>query len=137
MDHKRLRTVAMSVLILAASLCPTVAIARNGDNIAAMRETSRAFSEVARKVVPAVVSIRVINTVQAAARYHSSPQEEEFFDRFFGRKYQRRSQEPQTQEGQGSGFIVGCLILLIGLRLLGKLETWFMHRHVDANEDDS
>ena len=106
MDHKKLRTVAMSVLILAASLCPTVAIARNGDNIAAMRETSRAFSEVARKVVPAVVSIRVINTVQAAARYHSSPQEEEFFERFFGRKYQRRSQEPQTQEGQGSGFII-------------------------------
>ena len=81
-----------------------IADAPPSQEILALKRTSRAFSSVARKAIPAVVWINVEKTVQArgyGGTHGSNPRE--FYGRSFGRgtppmQYKRR--------GQGSGFII-------------------------------
>lgn len=67
------------------------------------------FIQVAKKAIPAVVSIRV-KAIPDSASYDQSGQDpmeffgDEFFQHFFGGRRTPRRQEPQI--GQGSGFIV-------------------------------
>ena len=109
MNEGKVKLALIGVLLILVSFHPAVATARNGDNIEAMRQTSKAFSAVAKKVVPAVVSIRVESTVRAGSNQYGAPSHDDFFERFFGRKYPRRPDERQDerpQVGQGSGFII-------------------------------
>jgi serine protease Do len=54
-----------------------------------LRETSKAFAEVSKKVIPAVVSVQVEKTVEMTGGMgdsFGSPFDDEFFQRFFGQR---------------------------------------------------
>ena len=84
------------------------------DDLALLQKTSSAFTRIAKKTIPAVVFIKVEKSVESGQ--YMSPFEfnnpfdlfsDEFFERFFGRKYPHMQQPRQyKQMGQGSGFII-------------------------------
>ncbi len=93
------------VMVCGSVLMPCV-MADNG-NIATLRETSRAFTTVAKDAIPAVVAINVKKVV---TRSGGGELYEDFFERFFGRPAPRREQSPEKreyeQQGIGSGFLI-------------------------------
>lgn len=82
----------------------------------ALRSLSKAFTQVAQDAMPAVVFIQVEKRLEGAQSPfgYNNPFDlfgEEFFERFFGRRFPDQRREPQRQreyrqQGQGSGFIV-------------------------------
>jgi len=101
--------ILISCLFLANTVCA------DSDDLAALRQTSKAFSQVAKKAIPAVVFIKVEKTIESGAGMtpgvpfeFNDPFDffgEDFFERFFRH---RLPQQPRKfrQEGQGSGFII-------------------------------
>jgi serine protease Do len=74
-------------------------------SVATLEETSKAFVQVSKKAIPAVVSVQVEKTIEGSSMYERlSPFEREFFERFFGPEFRRRPE--RKQQGQGSGFLV-------------------------------
>jgi len=97
---------AMTIILVAA---PPVL---SGNGIESLRQTSKAFTQVASKAVPAVVSVQVEKVITVGSGsldspfgYHS-PFDDEFFERFFGRKFRRQAPREHKRVGQGSGFII-------------------------------
>ncbi len=74
------------------------------DPVRTLRETGKAFAQVARTATPAVVSIRVEQTIEQPMQ-----SQQDILEYFFGPQF-RQQQPPQTQKrrqmGQGSGFII-------------------------------
>lgn len=83
-------------------------------DIKAAKELSSAFSQVAKEAMPAVVSIRVEKTVEAAAPPMIGPgtpfvpqdPSRQFYDDFFRRFFGGNLPQKFHQTGQGSGFII-------------------------------
>lgn len=75
------------------------------DTVASLRQTAKAFTQVASKATDAVVSVKVKKYVKTGSP-HGSPMEEEFFEFFFGRRFRQHSQKEQERLRLGSGFIV-------------------------------
>ncbi|MEE9369286.1 MAG: DegQ family serine endoprotease [Pontiella sp.] len=78
----------------------------HADKAAILKETGRAFSEIAKQTLPAVVFIEVESTVEVSRSRYRHP-----FEEYFGRGYGRgesEESEPRKyqQQGQGSGFII-------------------------------
>ncbi|MDP6490185.1 MAG: DegQ family serine endoprotease [Kiritimatiellia bacterium] len=99
---KMLRVLAIGVI--AAGMLPTTGAKEVGDGdaeVAVLKQTSRAFSRVAKKAVPAVVFITVEKTVQTQ---QPGFQYNDPFG-FFGIPQPRRPRQ-QLLQGQGSGFII-------------------------------
>ena len=101
----------LSVFVMAlATIVP--AEAHELDNL---RQTSKAFSAVAKNAVPAVVFIKVEKTVETGSiRGSTAPNQyndpfgffgDEFFERFFRDRVPQQPRE-YRQMGQGSGFII-------------------------------
>lgn len=70
------------------------------EEVTVLRETGKAFTRIARNITPAVVSIRVEQTVQQQMPDFSP------FEFFFGPQYQQQPPRERRQMGQGSGFII-------------------------------
>ena len=107
----------LNISVLAVLLVLTFFIATpaaEGDNgLDFLRQSSKAFTEVAEKAVPAVVSVQVETVVEVSSDYGSpfgyhSPFDDDFFDRFFGRKFRRSEPREHRRVGQGSGFIISA-----------------------------
>ena len=94
----------LGVIVLAITAMPAAVSAEKG--IATLRETSRAFVEVAKKAIPAVVSVKVEKTIKGRGQSFHSPFEDDLFERFFGPRYYRQPPQERQQVGQGSGFII-------------------------------
>jgi serine protease Do len=87
----------------------------DSDELVRLRQTSKAFSQVAKKAIPAVVFIKVEKTIDSGSMMTPGvPFEfndpfhffgDEFFDRFFRDRLPRQPRKFR-QEGQGSGFII-------------------------------
>ena len=98
----------MTVILVTA---PPV-LADNG--IESLRQTSKAFTQVASKAVPAVVSVQVEKITQVGSGYSDSPSgyhspfNDEFFERFFGRRFRSQTPKERKRVGQGSGFIISA-----------------------------
>ncbi|MBM4148285.1 MAG: DegQ family serine endoprotease [Lentisphaerae bacterium] len=75
-----------------------------------LRQTSAAFTRIAKEAVPAVVSIKVEKTVNVGnapeLQGPFEPFDDEFFNFFFGRPRQRIQPRRYMQMGQGSGFLI-------------------------------
>ncbi|MCG6910602.1 MAG: DegQ family serine endoprotease [Deltaproteobacteria bacterium] len=95
---------------------PLASQAKEG-GIESLRQTSKAFSDVAKRVSPAVVFIQIEKTVQQPnVQFFSpfgqgTPFGDQFFNRFFGMPGPQppdQSQQAPRQQiiGQGSGFII-------------------------------
>jgi serine protease Do len=81
--------------------------AADDNGIETLRKTSKAFTEVAKKVVPAVVAVQVEQTVASGMdMFQNSPFDDEFFRRFFGPQARPRQPQKEKRIGQGSGFII-------------------------------
>jgi serine protease Do len=91
------------IVFVLVSVLLTCGCAAQTDPIQTLRQTGKAFAEVAKSATPAVVSIRVEQTIE-----QSLPQQD-IFEYFFGPQF-RQQQQPRTQKrkqmGQGSGFII-------------------------------
>jgi S1-C subfamily serine protease len=86
------------------------------DCVCTPQQTSKAFTAVAKKSIPAVVFIKVQSNTPDQEEggfpygyqnpYDFSP--DDFFNRFFGAPYRGQPQKPAPQLSQGSGFIVSA-----------------------------
>jgi serine protease Do len=113
---KWLRCSMITVWLSALLIFPLTLQAKDG-GIESLRQTSKAFSDVAKEVSPAVVFIQIEKTVQQpdvqffSPFGQSSPFGDEFFGHFFGmpgpQNPQQLHQSPKQRiVGQGSGFII-------------------------------
>ena len=106
----RLSFSVLTVLLVLTFFFPNPA-AKGDDGLDLLRQSSKAFTEVAEKAVPAVVSVQVETVIEVSSDYTSpfgyhSPFDDEFFERFFGRKFRRSEPQEHRRVGQGSGFII-------------------------------
>ncbi len=98
--------------ITATSLLLPVPVLAQKAGLESLRQTGLAFREVAKKVSPAVVFIKVEKMADPLAGQNplNSPFGDEFFRRFFGQPPQHPGQQKQPPKqrsmGQGSGFIL-------------------------------
>ena len=104
---------SMILVIFASAFCAqTVAAEVDTNGIETLRKTSKAFSAVAKQATPAVVAVHVRAKVhqQTSGFGGGSPFEDDFFERFFGRRSPRSQQprRPQYSEGQASGIIISA-----------------------------
>lgn len=94
-------------LVVVLQLAPP--IAAEPTDLQALRQTSSAFSAVAKEAIPAVVFIKVEKTVKAgsaaAPGMPFDPFGDDFFERFFRHRLPGGPQQFR-QVGQGSGFII-------------------------------
>jgi serine protease Do len=106
----RRKTSFRAVLFLLFFFVSFVAVPVGADvSIEKLRETSKAFTGVAKKVIPAVVSVQVTKSIEVGSRSpfgYGSPFSDDFFERFFGPGYRDRSPRKYKQRGQSSGFII-------------------------------
>ncbi len=74
------------------------------EEAAALKQTSKAFTEAVKKVLPAVVAVQSEYTVQGIS--YRSPFEDDFFERFFGPRFRMPVPREEKRIGQGSGFLI-------------------------------
>ncbi|MDT8384157.1 MAG: DegQ family serine endoprotease [Gammaproteobacteria bacterium] len=105
-------------ILLSLTLGPP-ALSAEDSGISSLRQTSKAFASVAKKVSPSVVFVNVESVQKSAAAApfvspFSSPFNDDFFKRFFGESFPGltpreapRQAPPQERKimGQGSGFV--------------------------------
>ncbi|MBM4142673.1 MAG: DegQ family serine endoprotease [Lentisphaerae bacterium] len=108
--NRHFSTAALAVGIAAALAFGAAAQGKEPvaqEDVALLKRTGKAFAEVARKAIPAVVFVEVEQTVQAQGYGRpDSPYDffgDEFFRQFFGAPSVPRQ---FRQRGQGSGFII-------------------------------
>jgi len=102
----RLTTMRFVILGLMVLCSATSAMAQDMGT-ESLRESGRAFADIARSVSPAVVYIQVDKVVERQAVQDLSPFNDDLFQRFFGAppSTQGRSQQRHAT-GQGSGFLI-------------------------------
>ena len=105
------RVISISVFFLLLFFAPISAFAQDKDSIAALRQMGKAFTSIAKKASPAVVSLEAkIAASRDSSTSREFPFDDDIFEFFFGprtprpRSPQRRSQQPITS--LGSGFII-------------------------------
>jgi serine protease Do len=106
--QSRLWAILLAAVVFSA---PLSAEPVDSNGIETLRKTSRAFSDVAKKAIPAVVAVEVRALVSAPQSPSSrSPFEDDFFEHFFGRRFRSPQQPrgPQYREGRASGFIISA-----------------------------
>jgi serine protease Do len=103
-----LRLTLLSCLALSSALFAEGS--QNHDCVCSPEQTSKAFTAVAKKCIPAVVFIKVQLTSDNdnyGAQYQNPfDQNNDFFNRFFGLPPRGRQQQPQAEMTQGSGFLI-------------------------------
>lgn len=104
-------------LVLVLLAMGQITYAQTPEDLAPLRQTSRAFTAIADKSIPAVVNVKVAKKVERQPQDFEfmEPFGDDFMERFFGpgqrprsRDRGERRQRPRefTQQGQGSGFII-------------------------------
>ncbi len=100
--NKRLWFTLFTLLTTAAFGADSKKLADTGANL--LEQTSLAFTQIAKKAMPATVFIKA--TVQPGEMQQQQPDpfQDDFFRRFFGQPLQPQQQQPQMSSG--SGFII-------------------------------
>jgi len=115
MSRRKSSVIIFSILLFVVFACGWPS-ARADDGLATLRETSKAFSAVANKAIPAVVFVNIEKSVEVSSPFgQRSPFgnndffgfDDDFMERFFGYRQPRQRRPQKYQErGQGSGFII-------------------------------
>ena len=115
---KRKNLIIMCLFLMFLPVLAEAAIkpAEENEDLQILRNTSLAFTKVAKEATPAVVFITIEKIVEFRPRYYMEDffGGDEFFERFFGQPSPRRNRPRREQEtekrkvpaGQGSGFII-------------------------------
>ncbi len=106
-------------ILLFVFLWPVSVLGQEKNSIAALKETGKAFANIAEKTSPAVVGLKADRVIIREYPFmrewpldeQLDPFSDDFFDRFFYRFRSPREQSPQrkykqTRPVQGSGFII-------------------------------
>lgn len=101
------------VLFLLLIVTPITVFADDEDSIAALRKMGTAFSSIAEKASPAVVSLKAeVVASRDSSTYHQWPFDDDLFEFFFGPRPRSprspRRREPQPVRTMGSGFIISA-----------------------------
>ncbi len=89
----------LSLVLLTAGIGP-VAAAEDGQAIAQLQSLNKAFTSIAKKVTPSVVTISTKQEVEQTARRR-------FFNPFFrDPRFREREGEPEERQGLGSGIVI-------------------------------
>ncbi len=107
----RKRTTTMITGLIICVIALNSSMLKAADSLSILKQTSKAFSQVADKTIPAVVFIKVEKSVQTnrSMPFQFNNPQGFFGDEFYNRFFRDRSpQQPREyrQSGQGSGFIV-------------------------------
>ena len=94
-----------SVVAAAGPPAPAQQAAQTEGHAEVLRQASKALAAVIREVVPAVVHVKVVKTVEAQQELPDVFQDP-FFRRFFGPQGPQQQPREFQQRGTGSGFIV-------------------------------
>jgi serine protease Do len=94
-----MKRIVFAILFTAAAVCGCQAKEKI-EEISTLRQTGRAFAQIAKDVTPAVVSIRVEQTIEQQLPQNFP------FEFFFGPQYRQQQPQERRQMGQGSGFII-------------------------------
>ena len=97
--------------VLSLMFGQAIAVDVDTNGIETLRKTSKAFSGVAKEATPAVVAVQVRKAIEQRSMGYGqgSPFDDDFFERFFGRRMpQRQPETPRYQEGQASGFVISA-----------------------------
>ena len=92
------------LMVLAGVWMLGVPVQAVSEEAAALKQTSKAFTEAVKKVLPAVVAVQSEYTVQGIS--YRSPFEDDFFERFFGPRFRMPVPREEKRIGQGSGFLI-------------------------------
>lgn len=115
LSHRWRLSCAMIVTCLTLFLSVGVALAKTDDSIALLDRSGKAFSQVAKKVAPAVVHIRVEKGIRSLNGLQRQEPfgffDDPFFEQFFGPGFRHsrpsgQSRAPKRQSAAGSGFII-------------------------------
>ncbi len=105
-SKKSLFTIVIPIILVFLA-CTSITFSADKDSVAALRQMGKAFSSIAQKASPAVVSVR---TESIITRDNIQSQLYEYFfgpqRRPRGQQQPRRNVDPPTSETQGSGFII-------------------------------
>jgi len=116
MKQRRLRILLVGILAFMFVGLPVDISAKIDNGLETLRETSKAFTAVAHKAIPAVVFVNIEKTVEVSSPFGPrSPFgnndffgfDDDFMERFFGyRRPRQRGPRKYQERGQGSGFII-------------------------------
>lgn len=110
-QHSRLQLLVI-LTVTSFIVGQTLAAEVDTNGIETLRKTSKAFSAVAKQATPAVVAVQVRKRIEPQNMGYGSgsPFDDDFFERFFGRRMPRQQQPeaPRYQEGQASGFVISA-----------------------------
>jgi serine protease Do len=99
------------ILFLLLIVTPASVFAEDEESIAALRQMGKAFSSIAKKASPAVVSLKAeVAASRDSSTYRESPFNDDLFEFFFGPRSPRprmpQRRQPQPVMTMGSGFII-------------------------------
>ena len=105
------RNVVMVLLVFCMAWVPAAfGQEEDPESTEILRRMGKAFSTIAEKASPAVVTIKADQVIERGGGrgdIPGHPFDDEFFERFFGPRYRRQQpQREQSQPVQGSGFLV-------------------------------
>jgi serine protease Do len=118
MMYKRKSCVAIfaAIAFIFPYLSSQTAAAAESQGRQFLRESGKAFAEIAKEASPAVVSIRVEKTIESVPGFSFGDGQdpfEDFFNRFFNERMPQRQPSPKAKpqrrpraQGLGSGFII-------------------------------
>ncbi len=95
---------ALTALALATNTLLADAKMNGSTGATLLEQTSQAFTQIAKKAMPATVFIKVQIQADTQGQMPFDPFQDDFFRRFFGQPPQMQQQQPQM--GGGSGFII-------------------------------
>ncbi|MBN2316958.1 MAG: Do family serine endopeptidase [Sedimentisphaerales bacterium] len=105
------RSASIYLLFLLLIVTPISVFAEDQESVAALRHMGKAFTSIAKKASPAVVSLKAeIDASRDASTSREWPFDDDLFEFFFGPRSPRqrtpRSQPRQSVTTMGSGFII-------------------------------
>jgi serine protease Do len=106
-----LKHASIYLLFLLLIVTPLSAFAQDEESVAALRHMGKAFSSIAKKASPAVVSLKAeVDASRDSSTNREWPFDDDLFEYFFGPRSPRqrtpRSQPRQSVTTMGSGFII-------------------------------
>ena len=105
-NFRRFVSFAVAIFFVLAFISTANAKVKLDENIAVLQKASKAFSEIARQAMPAVVFIKVEKKIKVETSPFDFFGQDPFFKHFFGPFFPFQPPKQYKEKGLGSGFII-------------------------------